>query len=230
MTVDVVIPVFNGARFVSRAVASVLSQGVPVVVHCVDDGSHDDSLAVLDSLAAADQRVRVYRSPANSGVAAARNRAIRAGAAQFLAFLDQDDEWMPAKLEIQLSALASRPDVGWVVGYQQMVLEPGASRPHWCREEWLDGPQMGYLPGTLLARRDAFLAVGLLDETLVNGGDDTDWFARARRTGVVGEVLDEVVLRRWVHGSNGSSNPRTNDDLLALVRRHAAERSQNDGS
>ena len=224
MTVDVIIPVYNGSRFVARAVASVLDQRVPVVVHCVDDGSSDDSVAVLESLAASDDRVTLHRSAVNAGVAAARNRAILAGTAPFVAFLDQDDEWMPGKLEVQLAALAARPGVGWVVGHQRMVLEAGAVRPAWCRPEWLDGPQMGFLPGTLLARREAFLAVGLFDETLLNGGDDTDWFARARRSGVAGELLDDVVLRRWVHERNGSSNPRTNDDLLALVRRHATER------
>jgi glycosyltransferase involved in cell wall biosynthesis len=224
--VDVIIPVFNGARFVRRAVESVLAQEPPagidveLTVVLIDDGSTDGSWGVLGALAAADPRVHIRRNPVNLGVAATRNSGVRESTADLIAFLDQDDAWCPGKLALQVEALRSRPELGYVVGLQAVVVEPGESRPAWCRPEWLEGPQAGFLPSALLVRREVFVQVGFLDEELRAGGDDVDWFARARRLGIRHDVIGQVVFTRYVHDRNTSSSPDTNDDLLAAVRRH----------
>jgi glycosyltransferase involved in cell wall biosynthesis len=97
--VSVVMPVYNGARFVGRAVASLRAQTRPDwELLAVDDGSADDSAAVLDALAAADPRVRVFRHPANRGLAAARNTALAAARGDLVAYLDCDDEFYPDHL------------------------------------------------------------------------------------------------------------------------------------
>lgn len=226
MDVDVIIPVFNGARFVEHAVASVQAQTVDVVrqIICVDDGSSDESRDVLERLASTDPRLTVLAQETNLGVAAARNRGVRHGDAALIAFLDHDDEWLPDKLAAQLEALEQGPDLGYVVGQQQMVLDPGAVRPAWCLPEWLQTPQKGFLPSTLVVRRGCFEHVGPLEERFRAGGDDSDWFARARRLGVPFRHLDRVVMRRRIHGENLSNDRSGSRELLDLVRQHAANR------
>ena len=92
MTISVVMPVYNAARWVGRAVASALEQrGVGLEVICVDDGSTDGSAGILDGLAAADARVRVVHQE-NAGQGAARNRGVERATGDYLYFMDADDE------------------------------------------------------------------------------------------------------------------------------------------
>lgn len=100
--VSVVIPTWNRAREVPEAIASVLAQSYrPIEVIVVDDGSTDETPAVLDSYGGA---IRVIRQE-NAGVSAARNTGIRAAHGRFIAFLDSDDLWMPTKLERQVALM-----------------------------------------------------------------------------------------------------------------------------
>ena len=108
--VTVVVPVYNGARWLPATLRSALAQthrALDVVV--VDDGSTDDSVGVAEGFAAADDRVRVLRQ-ANGGVAAARNLALAHAKGAFVAPLDADDLWAPTKLERQLERFAAGPD------------------------------------------------------------------------------------------------------------------------
>ncbi len=101
--VSVVMPAYNAGRTIRGAVMSVLSQSYTsweLVI--VDDGSTDGTAALIDSLAAADERIRVIHAETNGGVAAARNAAIAAARGSHIAFLDSDDGWHPGKLERQM--------------------------------------------------------------------------------------------------------------------------------
>lgn len=104
-SVAVIIPVYNGERFLREALDSVFAQTLPpnqVIV--VDDGSSDESAAIASSYPG----VRLYRQ-VNGGVSAARNRAVALANTKWVAFLDQDDIWHPRKLELQMHALAGEP-------------------------------------------------------------------------------------------------------------------------
>lgn len=107
--VSVVIPCFNAARFLQRSIESVVGQthrDLELIV--VDDGSTDDSVAVAREMASTDARVRVHVLSERRGVAAARNAGLEVARGKYVAFLDADDWWMPAKLEKQLAAAAAR--------------------------------------------------------------------------------------------------------------------------
>lgn len=225
MDIDVIIPVFNGAEFVRRAVESALGQqtGAALTIHCIDDQSTDRSWAVMQDLAREYETVRSYRNARNVGVAATRNWGVTQGVGEFIAFLDQDDVWVPHKAALQLTAFEQDPAVAYVVGRQKIVVEDGHRRPAWCRPEWLESTQLGFLPSALMVRREAFAAVGFFDESMRAGGDDSDWFARARRAGVPFANLDEVLLERHVHDHNLSSDRSTDNELLTMVRRHVTE-------
>jgi glycosyltransferase involved in cell wall biosynthesis len=108
LTVSVVIPTYNRAHLIGRALDSVLGQVEPgdeVIV--IDDGSSDNTKDVVESYG---DKVRFVRIT-NSGAGAARNRGIREAKNALVAFLDSDDEWMAGKLALQRKLMAARPDV-----------------------------------------------------------------------------------------------------------------------
>lgn len=112
--VSVIIPTFNRAYCIARAIDSALTQtyhDIEVVV--VDDGSTDNTSELMHSLYAKDKRV-VYIPQANTGVAGARNTGLAAARGEFLALLDSDDIWLPWKLELQMACLQRFPEIGMV--------------------------------------------------------------------------------------------------------------------
>lgn len=107
-TFSIVIPAFNSAGTIGRALDSVYGQSwrdFEVIV--VDDGSSDD---LENALAPYGERLVLIRQ-ANAGAAAARNTGAKHASGRLLAFLDADDFWHPRKLELQLAAFADRTDV-----------------------------------------------------------------------------------------------------------------------
>jgi glycosyltransferase involved in cell wall biosynthesis len=213
--VSVVVPVFNGAAFVAEALRSVLAQTYrPLDVVAVDDGSSDESAAIVASFA----HVRCVRQP-NRGVAAARNAGVAATSGPLVAFIDQDDRWTPDKLTRQVTCLEKHPHLGFCLAHQRLVLEPGTGRPSWLRPELLAADPVGYLPGTLLVWRETLHRVGLFDEANPIASD-SDWFLRAKDAGIAMAVLPEVLLERRIHRANQSAQTVSGSrQLLAAVRR-----------
>jgi glycosyltransferase involved in cell wall biosynthesis len=113
--VSVVVPAFNAAQTIQETLDSVSQQtyrALEVIV--VDDGSTDETAAIVRRHSGTDPRFRVI-SKSNGGVASARNEGIRAGKGQFVAFIDADDLWHPTKIAKQLKALLSAgPDIALV--------------------------------------------------------------------------------------------------------------------
>ncbi len=104
-TVSVIMPVFNGERFLDKAISSVAQQDFgdwELIV--VNDGSEDDSLKIAESWSGRDRRIRVI-SGQNQGVAEARNKGITQARGKYIAFLDADDMWKAHKLRVQLDFL-----------------------------------------------------------------------------------------------------------------------------
>jgi glycosyltransferase involved in cell wall biosynthesis len=112
--VSVVVPTFNRAHVLPRAVASALAQthqNVQVVI--ADDGSTDGTCELVARLWADEPRVE-YHYQENNGVSAARNLGFAHSRGEFVALLDSDDEWVPWKLELQLAAFRAYPDAGMI--------------------------------------------------------------------------------------------------------------------
>lgn len=122
-TVSIIMPCYNAASHLSLSVGSVFSQTCAdweLVI--VDDGSTDASWGELQRLAAADTRIRVFRQ-ANAGAAAARNYGLLQARGLYTAFLDADDAWHPAFLEIMSAAFDRAPDAGIAYcGWQNLGL------------------------------------------------------------------------------------------------------------
>jgi glycosyltransferase involved in cell wall biosynthesis len=133
--VTVVIPTYNRATLVPRAVASALANTGPgdeVIV--VDDGSTDDTEAALAPLR---DRIRYVRAP-HGGAGAARNHGIRLACHPLVAFLDSDDEWLPDKLRLQRALMRCRPEVLFCFSNFAVREQGGVTRPRYLLNWHLD--------------------------------------------------------------------------------------------
>lgn len=110
--VTVVMPAYNAEKTIREAVGSVIAQTVKdweLIV--IDDGSTDNTVAILTELAGSDSRIRFLQNEKNSGVSYTRNRAVALSKGEWIAFLDSDDIWQPQKLEKQLELLNKYPEM-----------------------------------------------------------------------------------------------------------------------
>jgi glycosyltransferase involved in cell wall biosynthesis len=215
--VSAILPVFNGRRFLRDAVRSVLAQSLPPCeLIVVDDGSTDDSLAVLEGLPPAPFPIRVLRQ-ANAGQSAARNLAARHAEGDYLAFLDQDDHWYPQHLEILVEPLAADAAVGWSYSdFDEMDFDGNLVTRAFLRAAGLRHPKhsifecvasdLMILPSASVVRRAAFEQAGGFDEAL-SGYEDDDLFVRFFRLGWEHVFVDRPLLRFRIHG-NGCSTSR----------------------
>lgn len=125
-TVSVILPTFNRSELVPRAIASVLEQTLTSFeLIVVDDCSSDDTPAVVAGIP--DERIRLLRHDKNLGLAEARNSGIRQARGRFVSFLDDDDELLPDKLMVQVSAFDEGKDMASVVMACQAIVDDGIS-------------------------------------------------------------------------------------------------------
>ena len=185
--VSVVIPCYNRASLIPRAVASVQAQSFQdLEIILVDDGSTDDTRGVASRLHDGDSRVRYIAHERNKGEAAARNTGIKAASGEFIAFLDSDDEWLSGKLTLQIETLRALPkSVGAVSARHLLVDDDGSETivrdwteeyPITCLNLLLRGCGLS-MGNTLVVRADIFADVGYCDESLPLFVD-LDWLCR----------------------------------------------------
>ena len=114
--------------------------------------------------------------------------------------------------------MMEKPELGFTLAHQLIRLAPGVNKPRWLKEEQVNRPCVGYLPGTLVMRRETFQQVGLFNETYQSGSDG-EWFFRARRMNIPMAILPDVLLHRTIHTDNQSHDTATaNRELLRIVR------------
>jgi glycosyltransferase involved in cell wall biosynthesis len=228
--VSVVIPTRDRPELVAGAVRSALRQeGARAEVCVVDDGSAQPLALPADLVA--DERVALIRIESGSGAATARNAGLAGTGADLVAFLDDDDVWLPGKLARQLDALrAGGPGTVMVAcGFEAWegerlvaaVLPPadvnsGALLAHPCI--W---------PSTVLARRSALAEAGGFDESLTRV-EDWDLWLRIADLGTIATLPEVLVDRRWAplaphlaQAARAQIVPRIEARLDRLPRRDA---------
>jgi glycosyltransferase involved in cell wall biosynthesis len=195
--VTVVVAVHNGERFLRSALESLYAQDYePFEVVFVDDGSTDGSAEIARAFAG----IR-YVHQQNQGLAAARNTGLSLANGEFLAYLDDDDLIPSHKLRRQAGYLVDNPDVGCVLGRQEIMLEPGVEPPEWLTRDPVFGDLDGIPFVSAMIRTELLRAVGGFDPSY-RFAEDRDLFVRLREHGVRIEVLPEVLLFRRFHGEN----------------------------
>ncbi len=210
--VSVIVPVYNRPAFVGAALRSALEQDCPggLEVVAVDDGSTDDTPAVLAAIAADDDRVRIIRQE-NRGPAHARNRALREARGDLLALLDSDYLWLPGKLAAQVALLDAHPDAAFAHSDVDEFWEDGEGA-------WTRRPEIvsGHVLRALLRRNVIHTMTVVLRRTVIeqHGGFDPDyppcedwdlWLRIAARHPVVGDAQRRVRVR--IHEGGISSDP-----------------------
>ncbi len=199
--ISVVIPTYNRARYLFKAIDSVLAQtykNYEIII--VDDGSTDNTVEVVQPYLS---RIKyIYQD--NKGVSSARNTGIRAAKRKWIAFLDSDDEWLPRKLEFQMIDLQQFPDA--VMSCTNILFEgvPGTAsvdffknclsfdvkQSLFVRESLFKGYAC---TSTVLAKLETIIDVGLFDEE-ISIYEDTDLFFRLSTKG--GVVVNPKVLAK----------------------------------
>jgi glycosyltransferase involved in cell wall biosynthesis len=208
LLVSTVIPAFNAERFIERSLASALAQNIPYSeIIVIDDGSTDATCEIVARYK--DRGVRLLSHAKRSGVAAARNTGILASNGEFIAFLDADDEWLPHKLERQLSALRAKPEMKFISCRSSLIDETGrdhgdiyrGARPAVGPEGWrtlLTYPCVA--TPSVLVRRSALSTAGLFNKWLPVG-EDQDMWIRLSMLGEIGHIPEALVM---VHSTPNS--------------------------
>ncbi len=230
--VSAVIPTYNRAHLVPRALESALSQIYsPLEVIVVDDHSSDETAAVLQSWEARDSRVRAVLQGVNQGPAGARNRGVAEARGDLVAFLDSDDRWHSDHLKACVEFLEARPQLDLVFADLRHVAEEGKfldlgflwrkkrigqylwadpERPEWFtfRVPEADVLLQDYVAPvqTTVIRRST--AAEFPFDVSILGLEDWDFFLRLARAGKRFGVIERVHCDCFIHEGNLLSNGR----------------------
>ena len=208
--VSVIIPTYNRDNYLYSAIKSVLNQTFEdFEIIIVDDASTDNTRQVVDKFD--DKRIRYIRHKENKGGSAARNTGIKRSKGKFIAFLDDDDMWMPSKLEKQLDLINKNLEIGAV--YTRTCIINKSDKIIWFKSPslrgniFLDILKKNYVGSCskVLVRKECFNRIGLFDENLP-AGQDWDMWIRLAKHHQFDYVNEPLVLYR-VHEKRISTNP-----------------------
>lgn len=217
--VSVIMPVYNGAKFLPEAVQSIRQQSYhPLEIIIIDDGSTDETAKLGLNLG---QDIR-YIYQRNSGPSAARNRGLEMARGEIIGFLDADDLWPENKLQIQIARLTNDPKIDVVAGRIQYIELPGAEDIN-IQFEGPDNTLIHVHLGSAIFRKSVFDTVGLFDETLWYS-EDHDWFLRAREQNISMVILKQTTLYYRCHESNMTRNKTIKDYQVLQVLKNSLDR------
>jgi glycosyltransferase involved in cell wall biosynthesis len=214
---SIIIPVFNRAHCISRALASVREQKVGDFEFIIgDDASTDDTWEVVRREFPS---ARLARLEVNAGAAAARNAALRIATGEYLAFLDSDDEWLPRKLAAQLEYLEKHFEVAACATSHFYQLRDGRRREVIVGNslDWSERLQSGqpfHGASTPLVRRSVLESVGLQDESL-RVLEDWDWMLRIAQKHRIHVLPEQLALIHENSPSNADFTLLSTERFLA---------------
>jgi glycosyltransferase involved in cell wall biosynthesis len=202
--VSVIIPTYNRAATIERAVRSVLGQAYEnFELLVVDDASTDETQKILGDLAL-DRRLKIVKLTKNKGVSAARNLGLFYAAGSLVAFLDSDDEWRPEKLSAQVEYMRANPGAQLVQTQETWIrhgkrVNPGQKHRKKAGDLFLDSLKLCLIsPSAVMLRREFRLETGGFDESL-KAAEDYDLWLRILRTHPAHLIDQELVIRHGGH-------------------------------
>ena len=198
MKVSVIIPTYNRKHTLGRAIESIISQTIkPLEIIIVDDGSNDGTREWIKQ----EYPFIKYLNQNNSGVSASRNRGIFSANGNWIAFLDSDDEWIPEKLERQLSILSSDKEA--VFCHTNEIWIRNGTRVNQMRKHEKYG---GYIfekcldmcrisPSSSIIKKEVFDHIGYFDESLIVCEDYDLWLRIAAHYKIL--FLDQPLIKKY---------------------------------
>ena len=220
---SVVIATYNRPQYVCQTIDSILSQAFQdLEIIVVDDGSRDETRQILAQYG---NRIRYFYRP-NQGVCAARNFGFTKTSGEYVAFMDDDDLWLPETLEKLIEVMTRNPESAFVCAHTYIIDREGnvgmikkeneglSSTFHDLYEKWFV-----QLP-TVLIRRSCLERVGLFDEEVFGSECYDLWLRLAKRYPF--HYIDEPLAKYRVHAQNTSKNL----DLILRARRKVINKNE----
>jgi glycosyltransferase involved in cell wall biosynthesis len=240
--VSICMAAYNHERYVGSAIQSVLDQTFQdweLII--TDDASHDHTAEIIQSFT--DPRIKFIRAEQNQGIAATTANCIRESQGEYIAILNSDDVFLPAKLEKQVQLLNERPEVGAVFSYVWFINGRGKdynklnigfysnkrnifNKPNRSRWEWLNYffyHHNTFCDPTVLARRDVYTVIAPPDPRFPIAGDFNRWVRTALHYEIF--IIPEILLNFRIHGKNASGKwfglqPKISWQLLLILRNY----------
>lgn len=228
-TVSVIIPAYNSAATIDRALDSALSQTLAdFEVIVVDDASADQTRELVRARQLKDKRIELIAQRRNGGPAVARNTGIQAARGTYVAFLDADDQWMPEKLALQVRAMEANHRAS-MCGCAAVWQYPDGSTEYTAQTEhpptgadaWQE--LLGYAfvhTSYVLAPRSLLLDLNGFDEKLLVGEDQDLWIRLALAGEVVWVPETLVKVNNLATGFMRTHSLREAEFLLPMLERH----------
>ena len=219
MLISVVIPAYNRAHCIGRALESIRVQGIAELEVLIgDDGSTDGTTGkVLELMPDA----KIIRLPVNRGAAAARNAVLPLSRGEFIACLDSDDEWLPGKLARQIAYLRGHPEAALVGTGHILACKdgtrvnfPGRNHADWRKE--LHTAASFHGASTPMIRRAVLEEIGLQDERL-RVLEDWDWMLRIAEQFPIHVIPDSLAI---IHENHPSDPDKTVEAMDLFLEKH----------
>lgn len=231
--VTVVVPTYNRGPILRETIDSVLAQDfTDFELLVIDDGSTDDTARTVRSIP--DPRLEYIRQD-NAGPSAARNLGIRRARGDLVAFLDDDDRWLPTKLSRQVAQLDADPALGMnytnALSFGERLSSFRARFLSWRSSIEVEMPSgwiqrslffsCSILLSTIVARKELLERAGLFDAVAFPkpASEDVDIFLRIARLSPVGYIEEPLALRRYHYEQYGADRRKNAEVFQALVLR-----------
>lgn len=229
--VSAILPAYNSAATIERALRSVVAQTYPAIeIIVVDDASRDGT---PDLVRRFPHPINLLELPRNLGPSAARNAGIRLAQGEFVAFLDSDDEWLPEKISKQVASLLTntRATISachavWIYPHAIFSTTLDENPPVSGPDAWRALLEYAFIQTSyVVAKRSAVLDLGGFNENLLVAEDQDLWIRLAMR-GELAWVDEELVRIHSVPGSFMKTHAaREAEYLLPMIERHVTERA-----
>jgi glycosyltransferase involved in cell wall biosynthesis len=220
-TVSVVIPTYNRAHLIGKAIQSVFNQSYQdFEIIIVDDGSTDNTEEIVKKFN--DFRINYFFHKFNQGISAARNTGIKACQGKYIAFLDSDDEWLPEKLDKQMKIFEDESlEVGVIYTGNYYIDEKSKEikkvnipkKKGYIYEDLLKA-EVGLNVSTVLVRKECFKKVGLFDKRIPTHEDLDMWIRIAKYYNF--RYVKDLLVVSWTHLNQVTNN---SEALIEGVKR-----------
>lgn len=198
--VSIVIPVFNGERFLAQAIESILQQHwSPLEIIVVDDGSTDRSAEIAEGYRGTVKCIR----QSHAGLPATRNVGFASAEHSYLLPFDSDDLMCSDAIATRMDYLKKHPECEILVGYFKSFGDFDSDECETEKYVVPEDPQKGHVAGTSLIHRSVFDRIGGFNERLQTISD-LEWFVRCQEAGINIQEIEDVLMRRRIHGRNHS--------------------------
>lgn len=235
--ISVIIPVYNGEKFISKSLESVINQTInKLEIIVIDDGSTDSSEEIIRKYTEKYDNIIFAKNTENRGIPYTRNKGLKMAKGDYIAFLDQDDLWLSQKLEIQLNYFEKLKNKNTGLIFSDILYTDDEG--FLCKKTWpsyvaqkidflnwsnrkvIKNLFIYYCIPTITAifKSEVLKKVGYLDENLKNGCDDFDFFLRVASSFRL-FYIDLPLAIRVEHHSNFTKLEKMLEDHFYIERK-----------